>query len=123
MTGLAATIALSVSGFGAETKAAFPFLLGGWAPMGLREWGLMALIGTLSVGFFIGAARAYQIAPPPIIATFDYGYVVAAILWGFVFFAEAPDASTIGGMALVAVAGLLVSAPVSKKAPVDAAAG
>ncbi|MBT5414690.1 MAG: DMT family transporter [Rhodospirillaceae bacterium] len=122
-TGLIATAALALIGLGAETKAAFPFLFGAWAPMGLREWGLMALIAALSVAFFVGAARAYQIAPPPIIATFDYGYVVSATLWGFVFFAETPDLSTIGGMILIVAAGLLVSAPSSKKAPNDTPAG
>lgn len=121
-TGLTAMIALAVIGLPAETQMDFPFLLGGWTPMGLWEWSLMALIGALSVGFFMGAARAYQIAPPPIVATFDYGYVVAATLWGFVFFAETPDAATIGGMVLVTAAGLLVSAPASRRTSADAAA-
>lgn len=123
VTGLVATAALALIGLDTETKAAFPFLFGDWAPMGQREWGLMALIAALSVAFFIGAARAYQIAPPPIIATFDYGYVVSAAVWGFVFFAETPDVSTIGGMILIAAAGLLVSKPASKWTSAGSAAG
>jgi drug/metabolite transporter (DMT)-like permease len=114
VTGLMATAALALIGLDTEIKAAFPFLFGHWAPMGQREWGLMALIAALSVAFFIGAVRAHQIAPPPIIATFDYSYIVSAVVWGFVFFAETPDVSTIGGMILIAAAGLLVSKPASK---------
>ena len=87
--------------------------------MGTREWGLMALIGVLSAAYFAGVARAYQIAPPSIIATFDYAYLVSAALWGFVLFAEQPDLLTVGGMVLITAAGLLVAAPSSKKAEIE----
>lgn len=114
--GLAGTLVLAVIGLEHGTKAAFPFLLGDWAPMGAREWALMALLGALSAIFFIGIARAYQIAAPQIIATFDYGYLVSATLWGFIFFSEQPGALTIGGMILITAAGLLVAAPASRQA-------
>ncbi len=120
VTGLIGTGFLAVVGLDIETKAAFPFLLGDWAPMGGQAWGLMALLGTLSAAYMVGVARAYQIAPPPIIATFDYAYLVSAVLWGFVFFSEKPDLLTIGGMILITAAGLLVAAPSQKKASVHA---
>ena len=119
VAGLIAILVLTLIGLGADTQAAYPFLLGDWAPMGVREWGLMALIGALSAAYFVGVARAYQIAAPSIIATFDYAYLVSAALWGFVLFSEKPDAWTIGGMILITAAGLLVAAPSSKKVPVE----
>ena len=79
----------------------------------------MALLGALSAAYFAGVARAYQIAPPPIIATFDYAYLISATLWGFVFFYEKPSLLTIGGMIQITLAGLLVAAPSSKKAAVE----
>lgn len=103
-TGLLAAINLDPA-----TAAAYPFLLGSWAPMGGSDWALMALLGLLSAAFFLGVARAYQIAPPQIIGTFDYAYLVSAAVWGFVFFAETPDALTLIGMALITLAGVLVS--------------
>ena len=57
-----------------------------------------------------GVARAYQIAAPSIIATFDYAYLISAAFWGFLFFAETPDLLTVGGMVLITAAGLLVAA-------------
>ncbi|MEM1045241.1 MAG: DMT family transporter [Pseudomonadota bacterium] len=108
-TGLVATAVLTVVEIDTETGAAYPFLLGGWMPMGPKEWGLMAFLGVLSAAFFIGVARAYQIAPPHIIGTFDYAYLVSAALWGFVLFSEQPDTLTLTGMALITVAGLLVA--------------
>lgn len=118
VAGLIATALLALIGLAAGTKAAYPFLLGDWAPMGTREWGLMALIGALSAAYFVGVARAYQIAPPQIIATFDYAYLVSAALWGFLFFAETPDLLTVVGMALITAAGLLVAAPASRRVEV-----
>lgn len=109
VTGLIAIVVLAVIGLDAGTVAAFPFLFNGWTAMGVREWGLMALLGALSAAYFVGVARAYQIAPPSIIGTFDYAYLVSAAVWGFIFFAETPDIFTICGMVLITAAGLLVA--------------
>ena len=109
ITGLIAVAVLAVIGLDAGTVSAFPFLFNGWTEMGARAWGLMALIGALSAAYFVGVARAYQIAPPSIIGTFDYAYLVSAAIWGFLFFAETPDVFTICGMVLITAAGLLVA--------------
>ena len=85
--------------------------------MAWADWALMAFLGVLSAAFFLGVARAYQIAPPQIIGTFDYAYLVSAAIWGFVLFAETPDALTLAGMALITIAGLLVA--VRKGEPVS----
>lgn len=119
VTGLAATILIDVIGLGAQTKAAFAFLLGDWATIDLRNWGVMAFLGALLAAYSVGVARAYQVASPSIIATFDYTYVVMASLWGFVFFAETPDLMTICGMVLIILAGLLVAAPFAQRTPAE----
>ena len=111
VTGVIATGFLIAIDLEAGVRSGQPFLLGDWAAMGLKEWGVMALLGVLSAAYFVGVARAYQIAAPSIIATFDYGYLVSAALWGFIFFAERPDLLTICGMVLIALAGLLVATP------------
>ena len=72
---------------------------------------LMALLGALMAIYAAAVAKAYQIAPPAIIGTFDYAYLISAAIWGFVFFSETPDALTLAGMALITAAGLLVAAP------------
>ncbi|WP_299615122.1 DMT family transporter [Pelagibius sp.] len=119
--GLAATGLLAVLDLGADTTSLFPFLLGDWQAMGLPEWGFMALLGLLSAAYFVGVARAYQIAQPSIIATFDYAYLVWASLWGFVLFAERPGPLTIAGMVSITLAGLLVAAPSPNKMAEDTA--
>lgn len=115
VTGFAATAGLVIADLSPDTSAAYPFLLGGWMPMGPKEWALMIFLGVLSAAFFLGVARAYQIAPPHVIGTFDYAYLVSAALWGFVFFSEKPDALTLAGMASITAAGLLVAHRPSRK--------
>lgn len=85
-----------------------PFLLGDWVPLERREWGLLVLLALLFVAVATGVARAYQCGPPAVIATFDYAYLPFAALWGLLLFRELPDAWTVAGMALIAVAGCLV---------------
>jgi len=58
--------------------AAFPFLLGRWAAMGLVNGAVIALTGGPHRAISAGVAKAYQSGPPAIIATFDYGYLVFA---------------------------------------------
>ena len=88
--------------------AANPFLLGDWVSLDRREWGLLVLLALLFVAVATGVARAYQCGPPAVIATFDYAYLPFAVLWGLMLFRELPDAWTVAGMALIAVAGCLV---------------
>lgn len=107
-TGLAGILIVSLAGFDSETAAAAPFLLVGWPETGWFEWGVVAFLGFLSALYFLGVVRAYQIAPPQIIATFDYGYLVSAAFWGFVLFSESPDGTTWIGMILISAAGYLV---------------
>ena len=96
-------------GLSAETKAAFPFLFGDWAPMGLREWGLMALLGVLSAAYFVGVARAYQIAAPSIIGPSTTPIWCQPPFGALSLRAETPDLLTIAGMILITMAGLLVA--------------
>ncbi|MEL7256389.1 MAG: EamA/RhaT family transporter, partial [Pseudomonadota bacterium] len=105
----------------ADVIAHMPFLTTGWVGMTPTDWGVMAGLGLLAMAFTLGVARAYQIAPPHIIATFDYGYVGFALLWGVVFFSEYPDAHAVLGMCLVVSAGLMVALGARKYHPPPAA--
>lgn len=104
VAGLVATavIGLLVS----ETRDGF--LLGSWAAMGTGEWAAMALLACAILVGSVGAAIAYQNAPPAVIGTFDFGYVAFALVWGLVFFAEVPDIWSLIGMALIVIAGFMV---------------
>ncbi len=111
IAGLVGIVALTIWPLSPQMQSASGFVFTGWGRMGGFEWALMAFLGLMAVGIFSGIARAYQIAPPAIIAVFDYVYLISATLWGFVFFAERPGALTLAGMALIFFAGVLVAVP------------
>ncbi len=116
---LSLSIALLITGIAASTAlylwppvpayiSASPFLLSSWHVMGPAEWGLVVMLAMLMFGIGLVLPAAYQSAPPVIIATFDYCYLIFATLLGFVLFSEVPDGLTIVGMLMIAGAGLMV---------------
>jgi len=100
--GLAAT--LLVGAFGPERDG---FLLAPWTPMGSHEWLAMALLAAAVLVGSVGAAIAYQSGPPSVVGTFDFAYVGFAVVWGLLFFGEAPDGLTVAGMVMIVLAGIL----------------
>ena len=84
-----------------------PFLFGDWTPMGTMEWLAVGLLAVLITIGSVGAAIAYQAGPSSVVATFDYFYLVFAVLWGFLLFSEIPDMITVLGIAMIATAGLM----------------
>ncbi|MEM1197755.1 MAG: DMT family transporter [Pseudomonadota bacterium] len=105
--GLAATLLAYAFPPAAETVSQYAFLLGPWIAMGGQEWLAMGLLAVAILIGSVGAAIAYQAGPASVVSTFDFAYLAFAALWGFLFFAEVPDLITGGGIALIAVAGIL----------------
>ncbi len=109
VVGLIMTLIFTVwAPLGLEAKNSYPFLFGDWISMGPTEWGVIGFLALLIVIIGIGLAFAYQSAPSAIIATFDYSYLIFAVFWGFVIFADVPTAVTFIGMSLIVASGLLV---------------
>jgi len=89
-----------------QQSGIYPFLLNEWTTMTPPNWMFVAVLALMIVGIGIGLAKAYQSAPPAIIATFDYSYLVFAAFWSFALFADPPDTPTVIGMILIAGAGV-----------------
>ena len=106
--GVAGSGTVILLGLDPAGAAANPFLLSPWAPMDGMTWALVAALAVLLVAASAAAAKAYQSAPPAIVAAFDYSYLLFALFWGVVFFSERPDGPTLAGMIMITVAGLLV---------------
>jgi len=105
--GMLATLAIAATGGPVDTGVNNSFLLGAWSSMGETEWISMALLAVAAVIGSVGAAVAYQIAPPATVATFDFSYLGFAALWGVLFFAEILDVVTIIGIVMIVIAGVL----------------
>lgn len=83
------------------------FLLSPWTPMGKAEWISMGLLAAAILIGSVGAAIAYQNGPPAMIGAFDFAYVGFAVIWGILFFNEAPDLIASIGMIMIVGAGVL----------------
>ncbi len=105
--GLAATGAMAILQPSAPAIETNAFLLGPWTTMASREWLVMGLLAAATIIGSVGAAIAYQSGPASIVSTYDFAYLAFAALWGFVFFAEMPDALSAIGILLIAAAGIL----------------
>lgn len=103
--GLAVSAAALLWGPDDELVRANPYLLGGWSRLGTSEWLFLGTLAVLTVAIGLGIAGAYQAAPPPTVATFEYSYLVFAAVWDLVFFSVAPGATTVLGMLLIIAAG------------------
>ena len=90
-----------------SNMATNPMLLGEWIPMWIDEWRLMTILAIAITLGSVGAAIAYQAGPASIIATFDFSYVVYAVIWGVLLFNEVPDSITIIGILLIVGGGTL----------------
>jgi drug/metabolite transporter (DMT)-like permease len=107
--GLAGMLALALFPASPEAQAELPYLARGWVPIGWGVLGLAALCSILNVSANLGLTMAYQNAESSWLAPFDYSYLVFVTFWGFVIFADFPDASMLAGMALIAAAGTLTA--------------
>ncbi len=109
LTGTVASLIIYSLDLSANTIDFAPFLLTGWQALNPNDWLTVTLLGLLGALIGITLAKAYQIGKPTVIAGFDYSYMIFAILWGYIFFAEVPTLLTLVGMALITISGLIVT--------------
>lgn len=103
LVGGAATILVAALPDGARQG----FLLAPWAAMGAAEWRAIGLMAAAILVGSLGAAIAYQTAPPATVGTFDFAYVGFSVVWSAAFFAELPGPVAVLGMALIVGAGVI----------------
>ncbi|GMG82200.1 DMT family transporter [Paralimibaculum aggregatum] len=102
-------LAVPLLGLAPESRAAWPFLLEGWLPLGgLALVLLLATAVTHLVGMLASLA-AYKAAEASRIAPFEYAYLpmmgaLDLAIWGAV-----PDPLSLAGMALIVGAGMFVA--------------
>ena len=82
------------------------FLMRPWQWPTLRDFSMMAACGVIAAIGMVLLSQAYRLAPANRVATFEYTGIIWAPLWGFLFFGEVPQATTVAGAALIVGAGL-----------------
>jgi S-adenosylmethionine uptake transporter len=93
-----------------QTISAFLILPGRYVPMPATD---LAFVLGLTLSGFCGTLMmiaAYRVAPPIVVAPTQYSQIAWAAMFGALFFGEPMSAATALGMAIIALAGLLVVA-------------
>jgi drug/metabolite transporter (DMT)-like permease len=104
--GLATALLLSGIDPPAGAHPSLLFLLNPWAWPSLRDGTLIALCGAIAACGFYCLAQGYRLAEANRAAPFEYAALPWAVVWGYVFFGNLPDAATLLGAAVIIAAGL-----------------
>ena len=84
---------------------AMPFM---WVTPSLFDFGVMAIIGVLSAGAMYSTIYSFRIAPPALLAPFQYTAIVWALLIGYLWWGDTPAASVLAAAVVVVASGLYV---------------
>jgi drug/metabolite transporter (DMT)-like permease len=109
LAGVVMSVALLLWQPGADLVSSHPFVFSLWSGLDETGWAAIAALGVLVVSISLTLAQAYQSAPPSIIATFDYSFLIFVAIWDYLFFATPPSLSTVIGMTMIIAAGLMAS--------------
>ena len=115
--GFVGSLGVSAMGLSIEQKALQPFLLNGWTQVDRSSLVLIGSLAVMMLGSTYFLVKAYQLSLPSVVAPFDYCYLLFAVLWGLLIFGQLPDSTTLGGMALVIMGGLLALTRQQQQAP------
>jgi drug/metabolite transporter (DMT)-like permease len=87
------------------TGAVLPFY---WATPAAGDWIMLVAIGLLGGAAQIAFTHAFSLAPPVIIAPFDYANMLLATMLGYLIWGDVPTATILAGAVLVIASGLYI---------------
>jgi drug/metabolite transporter (DMT)-like permease len=79
-----------------------------WIAPSTRDLGLMILLGVVAMAAFACVNRSLKLAPASVVVPYQYTMIVWAVALGWMVFGDVPDAFTLGGAAIIIVAGLYI---------------
>jgi drug/metabolite transporter (DMT)-like permease len=79
-----------------------------WRPPTVKEWALLLGLGLVSGIGQILMTDAYRLAPPAVIAPFDYTSMIWALALGYVLFGDFPEPVVLVGAAVVIASGVYI---------------
>jgi drug/metabolite transporter (DMT)-like permease len=98
-----------------------PFTIGDWRMPNAMDFGLMAATGACSGLGNLLLILAFRYAAAALVSSFMYSQLIWGTAFGFLLFAELPDAITIGGAVVLMLCGLYTLMQAAKTARAEAA--
>ncbi|MDD9858217.1 MAG: DMT family transporter [Gammaproteobacteria bacterium] len=106
-----AVASVLVAGFGAALTTENPslqFLLRPWVVPPLGDGLLMVFVGLNAALAFYCLAKAYRVSPVSVVAPFEYTYIIWAVVFGYLIWAEIPKATSAVGVLLLVASGFYI---------------
>jgi drug/metabolite transporter (DMT)-like permease len=102
-------IAALLAGLGVEhsTHPSLDFLVRPWIWPKPFDLTLMAVCGVIAAVAMSLLTQAYRMADANLVTVFEYTGMIWSPLWGFLFFGEVPRWTTLVGLGLIMVAGVI----------------
>jgi drug/metabolite transporter (DMT)-like permease len=102
-------IAALLAGFGIDHSIhpSFDFLVRPWIWPKPHDLALMSLCGVIAAVAMSLLTQAYRMADANLVTVFEYTGMIWAPLWGVLFFNEIPRWTTLTGLGLILVAGII----------------
>lgn len=82
--------------------------IGNWQPATSIDWAGMLLLGIVATCAHLLITRSLKLAPASLLAPLQYTLLLWAIILGYIFFNDIPDAQIIIGAAIIVFAGLFI---------------
>jgi drug/metabolite transporter (DMT)-like permease len=80
-----------------------------WQEPTWQQWLLLAGVGVVGASGQSLIIKAYRLGETSFVAPFDYSKILFAVLLGFVFFGEVPDAWALAGAAIIVASTLYIA--------------
>lgn len=101
-------IVLSRSAAEPQSNPSLAFLFRGWRLPLQGDMFLLILVGLIAAVGFYFLSQAYRLAPPPVIASFEYTAVPVSVVLGYIFWKDIPGPQSIIGILLIVGGGLYI---------------
>lgn len=102
----------------AASLALYPFVIptftaallvrGGWTTPPALHWIPFTLCGVFGALAYLLMNRALTLAPPSLLAPFEYTCILGAVTAGYLIWGETPDAATLAGAAVIIGSGVYI---------------